>query len=81
VNADGRDVQFAVRRALVERLDVLQNVLELKAMRRNQVLRQPVEHESIIRVGRVAQCQFLRGRAHSMAFFIAVNKSLYSSNA
>ena len=55
MNADRRDVQFAPRGALVERLDVLEDVLEFETMRWNQLVRQGVEHERIVRVGRVAE--------------------------
>ena len=55
MNANGRDVQFASRGPLVERLDVLQNMLELKAMGRNQALGQGIEHESVIGIGRMPQ--------------------------
>ena len=55
VNADRRDVQFAPRGPLVEGLDVLQDVLEAKPVGRNQLAGQPVEHERIVRVGRVAE--------------------------
>jgi len=46
-----------VRGALVERLDVLQNVLEAEAVRGNQIPGQRVKHEGVIRVGRVAERQ------------------------
>jgi hypothetical protein len=32
-------------------------MLELKPMRRDQFLRQPIKHERIIRVRRMAECQ------------------------
>jgi hypothetical protein len=51
VDADRRDVQLAARGALVERLDILQDVLEFPAARVDLVLRQRVEHESVVRVG------------------------------
>ena len=57
VQADGGDVQFAARGAFVQRLDVLQNMLEAETVRRNQTLRQRVEHESVIGIGRVTQRQ------------------------
>src|SRR6185503_14826476 len=40
---------------LNERLDVLEDMLEAEAVRGNQLLRQPVEHEGIVGVGRVAE--------------------------
>ena len=57
VDADRRDVKFAAGRAFVQRLDVLQDVLEPVAVRGNQFLRQPVEHECIIGIGRMSQGQ------------------------
>ena len=57
VNADRRNIQFAARGAFVQRLDVLQNVLKPEAVRRNQFLRQPVKHEGVIRVRRMAKRQ------------------------
>ena len=64
VDADGGDVEFAARGALVQRLDVLQNVLEPEAVRRNQTLRQRVKHEGVVGVGRMAERQrrWLHGR-------------------
>ena len=57
VNADSGNVEFATRGAFVQRLDVLQNVLKTEAVRGNQILRQRVKHEGIVRVGRVAKGQ------------------------
>jgi len=57
MQADRTDVQFAAGGALVQCLDVLQNMLEPETLRWNQILRQRVEHESIIRIGRVTQRQ------------------------
>ena len=51
VDADGGNVEFAARGALVQRLDVLQNVLEAEAVRGNQILRQRVKHEGVIGSG------------------------------
>jgi hypothetical protein len=55
MNADCRYIQFAPRGPLVEGLDVLQNVLELEAMSWNEILGQSIEHESVIRIGRMSQ--------------------------
>ena len=57
VDADGGNVEFAARGALVQRLDVLQDVLKMKTVRRNQILRERVKHEGVIRVGRMAERQ------------------------
>src|SRR5262249_13815905 len=56
-------VQFAPGGALVQGLDVLKNVLKLKAVRGHQVPGQPIKHEGIVRVGRMAQRQ--RGSTHA----------------
>jgi len=53
MNADRRNIQLASGGPLVEGLDVLQNVLELKALGGNQILGQGIEHESIIGIGRM----------------------------
>ncbi len=55
VDRDGGDVELGPRGALVERLDVLEDVLEFVARRREQVLRQRVKHEGVVRIGRVAK--------------------------
>ncbi len=57
VEADGGDIEFAARGTFVERLDILQNVLEAEAVRGNQILRQRIKHESVIGIGRVAKRQ------------------------
>jgi len=43
VDADGGDVELATRGAFVERLDVLENVLKMKTVRGNQILRKRVK--------------------------------------
>ena len=55
VDADRRDIQFPPRGPLIQSLDVLQYVLELEAVRRNQILGQPVEHKCVIRIRRMSQ--------------------------
>ena len=57
MDADGGDVEFAARGALVQRLDVLQNVFEAEAVRRDQTLRQRVKHEGVVGVRRMAERQ------------------------
>jgi hypothetical protein len=54
VDANGRYVQFAAARALVQRLNVLKNVLESKAVGWNEFLGQPVKHEGVVRIRRMA---------------------------
>ena len=49
-NADGRNIQLAPSSPFVERLDVLQDVLEAKAVRRDALFRQAEEHEGVVRV-------------------------------
>ena len=61
---DRGDVQFAARGALVQRLDVLQDVLELPAARVDLVLRERVKHEGVVRIGRVAEGENVRFGRH-----------------
>jgi hypothetical protein len=57
VDRDGGDLQLAFHRPLVERLDVLEDVLEAVAARVDQrrVVREGVEHECVVGVGRVSE--------------------------
>jgi len=55
VNADRRNVQFPPRGPLVEGLDVLQDMLEVQPVGRNQLAGKAVKHERIVWVGRVAE--------------------------
>lgn len=55
VDANGGDIQFAARGALVQSLDVLKDMLELIAMSRNQPLSEAIKHECIIGIGRMPQ--------------------------
>src|SRR5262249_30979288 len=57
MNADGGKVKFTPGGALIQGLDVLENVLEPKALRRDQSLGQSVKHERIVRVGRMSERQ------------------------
>jgi len=57
VDADGGDVEFAARGSFVERLDVLQDVLETEAVRGDQILREGIKHEGVIGVGRMSKRQ------------------------
>ena len=54
VNADGADIQLAARGALVERLDILQNVFKGVPARINQILCQRIKHKGIVRIRRMA---------------------------
>ncbi len=67
VDRDRGDVQFAARRALVQRLDVLQDVLEPPAAGLDFVLRERVKHERVVGIGRVAERQELRHAGRSRA--------------
>ena len=51
MDADRRDVQLAAAGPLVQRLDVLQDVLKIVAAVIDQSLGQAVKHERIVRVG------------------------------
>jgi len=55
MKADSRNIQLAPGGPLVQRLDVLQDVLELEAAGGDQFPGQPIEHESVIRIGRMPQ--------------------------
>ncbi len=68
MDADGGDVQFAAQGTLVQSLDVLQDVLETIAPHRDQVLRQRVKHERIVRVGRMAKRERLLIHAFILQF-------------
>ena len=69
MNADGRNIQLAAGRSLVEGLDVLENVLELETASRDETASQRVKHEGIVRIRGVAKrhCFFhpqkIKGRA------------------
>jgi hypothetical protein len=60
MNTDCRNIQFPLGGPLVERLDILQNMFELQAARRNQFTGQPIKHKSVIRIGRMPQSYSLR---------------------
>ncbi len=47
----------AARGTFVERLDVLQDVLKMKTVRGDQILRERVKHEGVVRIGRMAEGQ------------------------
>lgn len=55
MKANGRNIQLAPRGPVVQRLDILQNVFKLKTAGGDQVFGQPIEHESVIRIGRMPQ--------------------------
>ena len=55
VDRDRRDVQLAAQGALVQRLDVLEPMLEAIAAQIDLVFRHRVKHEGVIGIGRMAQ--------------------------
>ena len=57
VDADGGDVQLTAGGALVQCLDVLENMLEAEALRGDEFLRQSVEHEGVVGIGRMAESE------------------------
>ena len=59
VQADGGDLQLALECATIERLDVLQLVAEGQVARVDLVMGQGVEHEGIVGVRAVADCNHL----------------------
>ena len=62
VDADRGQLQLALERAAVERLDVDQLVRELVVAGVDLVVRQGVEHEGVVRVGAVADADQLLGQ-------------------
>ena len=60
VDRDGRDVQLAAHGPLVERLDVLENVLEAVLAGFDLVVGECPEHEGVVGIGTVAQRQMHR---------------------
>ena len=54
VDADGGHFEFAAQRSAVERLDVLQLVLERETARVDLVVGQGMEHEGVVGIGTVA---------------------------
>ena len=54
VQADGGQFEFAAKRPMVERFDVLQGVFETIAPGGNLVVGQGMEHEGVVRIGTVA---------------------------
>jgi hypothetical protein len=59
VDRDGRDFELALATARVERLDVLEDVLEPVGALGDEVLGHPVEHEGIVGVRGVAKAEEL----------------------
>jgi hypothetical protein len=55
VHRDRGDLQLAAQGSLVERLNILQDMLKLPPSRRQQVLGQPIKHERIIRIRRMPE--------------------------
>ena len=57
VDGDGGDFQFATQGALVEALDVLENVLELVGSGGKFIAGQGIEHECVVGIGRMSQAK------------------------
>lgn len=55
VDADGRNIEFAAGGAFIEGLNVLEDVFEAVAFGVDEFLGEAVEHEGVVRVGRVAE--------------------------
>ena len=70
VNADRGNIEFTPKGAFVKCLDVLEYVLELEIISRYQTFCQPVKHERIVRVRRVAERKstWHHGRSFCPAF-------------
>ena len=63
VNRDRGDVQFAAKRALIQRLNVFEPMLEAIAAQIDLVFRHRVKHEGVIRIGRMAEGENIRSAA------------------
>ena len=55
VDRNRRDVQLAAHRAFVQRLDVLEPMLETVTAQVDLVLRHRVKHERVVRIGRMSE--------------------------
>jgi len=64
VNADRGDIEFATGGALIQGLDVLQDVLKVKAVRGNEFLGEAIKHKGVVGIRRVTerQSRFLHRR-------------------
>jgi hypothetical protein len=54
MNGDGGNVQLAAPRPLIQRLNVFQPMFKLITAQIDFVLRYRIEHEGIVRIGRMA---------------------------
>ena len=63
---DGGDIQFPLLTAMVESVDVLQDVLLLMAAQVHQPLGNSVKHESIVGIGRMAKEKLHMGRPNRL---------------
>src|SRR5262245_24309489 len=57
MNADRSNIQLAPRGPFIECLDVLENMLETIARSWNEALGQPIKHERVVRIRRMAEGQ------------------------
>jgi len=55
MDADGADIQLPSGGPLIERLDILKDMLEFKTMAWNEIFGQCIEHEGIIWVRGVSE--------------------------
>ena len=61
MHREGSDFQLAAEGALVERLDILQDVLEAQSFGVNAVVREAIEHEGVVGIGAVAKPDRING--------------------
>ena len=74
VNRDRGDVQLAAQRALIQRLNVFQPMLEAVAAQIDFVFRHRVEHERVVWIGRMTEGE--NGRIVRHGAHVSVSASL-----
>jgi len=64
VNLDGRNVKLAAECPFIQRLDILESMFETITTKIDLVFRHRVEHECVVRIGRVSECENVPLRRH-----------------
>ena len=64
VNRDGRNVKLAAECPFIQRLDILESMFETITTKIDLVFRHRVEHECVVRIGRVSECENVPLRRH-----------------
>src|SRR6266446_1254715 len=57
VNRDGRNVKLAAECPFIQRLDILESMFETITTKIDLVFRHRVEHECVVRIGGVSECE------------------------